>query len=196
MFDIELDDITEPFIGFPKVPRLSREMIITEKIDGTNAQVLIKETGEFLVGSRKRWITPSDDNYGFAKWACDHKEELIAGLGPGIHFGEWWGSGIQRGYDLSKGEKRFSLFNVMRWGEDRDLEKYPNPPPACCHVVPVLHRGKFSILDITVALQFLELNGSEASPGYMNPEGVVIFHVAGNLLFKKTIINDEKRKGE
>lgn len=196
MFDVELDDITEPFIGFPKVPRLSREMIVTEKIDGTNAQILIKENGDLLVGSRKRWISPTDDNFGFAKWVDEHKAELITGLGPGRHYGEWWGSGIQRGYDLPKGERRFSLFNVMRWGEDRDLEKYPNPPPACCHVVPVLHRGKFSILDITVALQFLELNGSEAAPGYMNPEGVVIFHVAGNLLFKKTIVNDDKRKDE
>ena len=35
-------------------------------------------------------------------------------LVPGRHFGEWWGSGIQRGYGLD--EKTFSLFNAYRWG--------------------------------------------------------------------------------
>jgi hypothetical protein len=79
--------------------------------------------------SRSRWITPDDDNFGFAAWVEANRDELLT-LGPGRHFGEWWGSGIQRGYGLPKGEKRFSLFNVSRWGESR---------PACCHVVPVLY---------------------------------------------------------
>lgn len=34
------------FEGFPKMARLSREVVITEKIDGTNAQVLIVELPE------------------------------------------------------------------------------------------------------------------------------------------------------
>src|SRR6478609_4562760 len=114
------------FQEFPKMPRLSREVIITEKIDGTNAQVLITPEGEIHAGSRTRWITPESDNFGFAAWVRDNREQLLQ-LGPGRHFGEWWGSGIQRRYGLT--EKRFSLFNVKRWGESR---------PACCHVVPVL----------------------------------------------------------
>ena len=183
------------FIPFPKIPRLSRDCIISEKIDGTNGVVWVDGDGDVWAGSKNRWLTKDSDNHGFAAWVEAHEKDF-QDCGQGVYHGEWWGSGIQRGYDLPKGERRFSLFNVMRWGEDRDLEKYPNPPPACCHVVPVLHRGKFSILDITVALQFLELNGSEAAPGYMNPEGVVIFHVAGNVLFKKTIVNDDKRKDE
>ena len=32
---------------FTKIARLSREMVITEKIDGTNACVYIGEDGEF-----------------------------------------------------------------------------------------------------------------------------------------------------
>ena len=116
------------FVGFSKIARLSREMVITEKIDGTNGCIFIGEDGEFLVGSRSRWITPENDNHGFARWVYDHKNELMS-LGPGRHFGEWWGSGIQRGYGLTKGEKRFSLFNVKRWKEER---------PSCCYVVPVL----------------------------------------------------------
>ena len=67
------------FEGFNKISRLSRGMVVTEKIDGTNAQVCITEEGGFLVGSRKRWITPESDNFGFARWAYEHKEELIEG---------------------------------------------------------------------------------------------------------------------
>ena len=102
------------FVEFKKIPRLSRECIVTEKIDGTNGVICITETGEFLIGSRTRWIDEHTDNHGFFKWATDNKNELLK-LGVGTHYGEWWGSGIQRGYNLPKGEKRFSLFNTVRW---------------------------------------------------------------------------------
>jgi hypothetical protein len=70
------------FREFQKIPRLSRECIITEKIDGTNGCIYIGEDGEFLVGSRTRWITPEQDNFGFATWAMAHRDELLT-LGPG-----------------------------------------------------------------------------------------------------------------
>src|SRR3990167_1858406 len=85
------------FKEFPKIARLSREAIVTEKIDGTNASVFIGEDGMFLTGSRSGWITPEKDNYGFSRWAHVHKDELLK-LGPGMHYGEWWGQGIQRKY--------------------------------------------------------------------------------------------------
>lgn len=110
--------ITQPehaFVEFPKLARAARQCIITEKIDGTNAQVYISDDGFTMkVGSRTRWITPQDDNFGFAAWVEANREELMK-LGPGRHYGEWWGSGIQRAYGLPKGERRFSLFNVSRW---------------------------------------------------------------------------------
>lgn len=34
-------------------------------------------------------------------------------------------------------------------------------------------------------------NGSYASLGYMKPEGIVIYHTAANVMFKKTFENDE-----
>lgn len=176
------------FEKFPKIARLSREIVITEKIDGTNAQIYIGENGEFLTGSRKRWITPDDDNFGFSRWAHEHKEELINGLGIGRHYGEWWGSGIQRGYGLPKGEKRFSLFNTNRWSNDLIR-------PQCCYVVPILYCGNFDTNEIINQLDLLKLKGSVASPGFMDPEGVVIFHTASSTLYKKTILNDEKGKG-
>jgi hypothetical protein len=172
------------FVEFPKLPRLSREIIVTEKIDGTNAQVCITEDGGFYVGSRTRWITPEADNFGFAAWAYAHRDELME-LGPGSHFGEWWGAGIQRRYGLT--EKRWSLFNTARWSEAR---------PACCHVVPVLYAGQFDTDAIEAALSHLRLNGSVAAPGFMNPEGVVVYHTAGRVGFKKTIHKDEVPKGQ
>ena len=99
------------FRKFDKIARLSREIVVTEKIDGTNGLIAIGEDGEFQVGSRNQWITPEKDNAGFARWAYEHKDELMQ-LGKGFHYGEWWGQGIQRGYGLD--EKRFSLFNTSR----------------------------------------------------------------------------------
>ena len=174
------------FQAFTKIARLSREVVVTEKIDGTNGLIAIGENGEFQVGSRSRWITPekSNDNAGFARWAYDHKDELMT-LGVGFHYGEWWGQGIQRGYGLK--EKRFSLFNTARWSDD-------SLRPACCGVVPVLYVGMFDTAKIQDILNWLETYGSVAARGFMKPEGVVIYHTAGNLYFKKTIEGDESPK--
>jgi hypothetical protein len=135
------------FEAFDKIARLSRMCVITEKIDGTNAQIYIGEDGAFLAGSRNGWITPEQDNFGFARWSQANKDELLK-LGPGRHFGEWWGSGIQRRYGLA--EKRFSLFNVGRWrAPDAVL-------PACVHLVPVLYEGIFSDEAVAEALNLPE----------------------------------------
>ena len=193
-----------PFIEFPKIARLSRECIITEKIDGTNASVTITEDGQFLTGSRTRWITPEDDNYGFSKWAHAHKDELLK-LGVGTHFGEWWGGGIQRGYGLAKDDKRFWLFNVSRWHlagtepkkfatADPRVFKTTEELPACCGLVPELFRGMFSTVDCHNILWCLQTGGSAAVPGFKKPEGIVIYHTAGGYLFKKTIEKDEVPK--
>lgn len=175
-----------PFEDFGKIARLTREIVVTEKIDGTNACIYIGEDGEFLTGSRSRWITPDMDNHGFSRWAHEHRDELML-LGPGRHFGEWWGSGIQRRYGLD--EKRFSLFNVHRWADDAVR-------PKCCHVVPTLYCGIFSDYEINAQLAFLSVEGSRAAPGFMKPEGVVIYHTAAKTLFKKTIDRDEEWKGK
>lgn len=232
------------FKPFPKVPRLSREMIITEKLDGTNASVWIETDAERFVyrehkvkvvtqngmsytvsaGSRKKFLSPGGtlftgesakpvkgtDNFGFAAWVHDNAEELVA-LGEGVHYGEWWGHGIQRNYGLK--EKRFSLFNVGRWLDphidpvtvhDGDVQE---DAPPCCHVVPVLYRGPFAEYTdggmtgwhvytdgVSVALQTLSVAGSVAAPGFMNPEGIMIYHTAANQLFKKTFKGDSHGK--
>ena len=191
------------FNKFPKMARWSKEVIVTEKIDGTNAQIFIGEDGEFLTGSRNRWIEPENDNFGFSRWAHENKEELMS-LGPGRHFGEWWGSGIQRNYGYNKGERFFSLFNAIRWckGDPKEIPtgnpnvvKMQDVAPECVGIVPVLWRGEMDNLDVEKILADLVHEGSKASPGFMNPEGIVIFHVAAGVGFKKTLENDAGKHG-
>ena len=175
------------FEEFPKIARLSRECTITEKIDGTNGQIFIGDDGSFLVGSRTRWLNAdTGDNHGFLLWAMTHKDELMK-LGPGRHFGEWWGSGIQRKYGLS--EKRFSLFNTFRWADDAMR-------PACCHVVPILATGLFSSVMAEGVIETLRETGSQASPGFMKPEGIIIYHHAARVYLKKTLDKDDEYKGK
>jgi len=194
------------FEPFPKMGRLTRECIITEKIDGTNAQIIITDDGRIAAGSRTRLITLDDDNYGFARWVEAHTSELLA-LGPGRHFGEWWGQKIQRAYGLT--EKRFSLFNTSRWCAFHAIPKcvnendpnpgkvlkYQTPVPVCCSVVPELYCGPFGERAIDNMLAMLQARGSVAAPGFMAPEGVVIFHSATGVMFKKTLEKDDQPKG-
>lgn len=163
------------FQGFPKIPRYENETFtITEKIDGTNAAIVFPDhhlaSGEFFVQSRKRLITPDDDNYGFATWVYENVDELFDILGPGRHFGEWWGQGIQRRYDQPT--KRFSLFNTHRWGELS--EKVGGIP---LDSVPVMGHGSICNLEWTVNHCQVELDrfGSVAAPGFRNPEGCMIY---------------------
>ncbi len=187
-----MDNTELEFQEFRKIPRLSRQCVITEKLDGTNGQLLVTEDGKLFAGSRSRWIlTPEsddikDDNYGFARWALEHRDELIAGLGIGRHFGEWWGAGIQRKYGLK--EKRFSLFNTEIWGD-------ATVRPACCSVVPVLFDGMFDTVLIQDCVNRLKTEGSLAAPGFDKPEGIVVYHIAAGQYFKKTLENDETPKG-
>lgn len=197
------------FEEFPKVPRYKREVVVTEKIDGTNAQVtwfeltdeaLLEaaqvdpncigvfpglETGDVALalyaGSRNRWLRPekSADNFGFAAWVREHAEELRA-LGAGRHFGEWFGAGIQRTYYLP--EKHFALFNVARWNVE-NLNK-----PACCDVVPILARGEE--IDDEEIMATLSREGSRMVPGFRDPEGIVVFHTASRQLYKRTFEQD------
>lgn len=172
-------DVT--FVGFPKIARLYRDIIITEKIDGTNAQVFITDDGEMKIGKRTQYMTPQNDNHGFAQWCMDNKKELLT-LGPGRHYGEWWGKGIQRNYGLQ--ERRFSLFHTQGIFN----------LPRCCHVVPKLYEGIYNDKEIADALYKLRFFGSVAAPGFMKPEGIVIYHKAAGRCFKVTLENDDKPK--
>lgn len=204
------------FQAWPKMARLSRPCTITEKLDGTNAAVgvmvdtcdvegkacphlgqacamLVRdEYTSWIVyaQSRTRIITPEQDNFGFAGWVQANAAELVPTLGEGLHHGEFWGSGIQRGYGLVKGDKRFSLFNTPRYTKPEfDLTRVPG-----LATVPILYEGLFTTGAVEQALYDLNISGSVAAPGFKSPEGVVVFHTAAQVAFKKTIKDDEAPK--
>lgn len=172
------------FRAWPKIPRLENEVYhITEKIDGTNAAIIIDYSGKdypnyiyrddingtdigirtVYAQSRTRLITPENDNFGFAAWVKANAEQLIKDLGEGYHYGEWWGQGINRGYGLD--HKRFSLFNPTKHSD------------ICYHVPYMVTVENYRELQdwINVECERLVEEGSLASPGYMRPEGLVVY---------------------
>jgi hypothetical protein len=180
------------FPKFNKIPRLNRDIRVTEKIDGTNGLIWIGETVEddgpwFLLGdgctyvragSRSRWLEPTKmlDNHHFATWVYEHAEDLAA-LGCGHHYGEWWGLGIQRGYGVT--DKRFSMFWEPRHGERPDI----------VGIVPTLYEGPWAEFDQAACLADLQTNGSRVAP-FMRPEGIVLEHLASGQRYKVTLEGD------
>jgi len=165
-------------IEFKPWPKIGRgnpfKVTITEKIDGSNACIVIVDGEIVKVQSRKRFITPgkNNDNAGFAGWVEAHKDELLA-LEDGHHYGEWAGPGIQ-GNPLKLEEKRFFLFDTFRWNPDN-----PNRP-ACCDVVPVLYQG--ILIPETIPGLLDDLKSKETTR-----EGVVVFYHAFRTRTKHTI---------
>lgn len=191
------------FTPWPKTPRFFRDIVITEKLDGTNAAIHIVENpelpGTYVVQaqSRNRLIFPgkSTDNYGFAQWVSDNSAELVTLLGAGLHFGEWWGQGIGRGYNQQG--RTFSLFNVDRHA---GLHQYAGGarPVGDAHVtiVPVLYRGPLTDGIVGDAMRYLADTGSDAAPGFMRPEGICVFHTQSRQVFKVTLDNQDAGKWE
>ena len=186
---------------FPKIGRLNRDCTITEKIDGTNGQLLFDEYGNLLVGSRTRQIHPEGevfhadgtpvkgtDNMGFAKWAYDNQSELFDYLGPGRHYGEWAGYGIQRGYNLD--HKRFYLFNTFRWNTAIPQELYN----IGLDVVPVMLNGPFDTDIVNVMVELLRTKGSCIN-NFPKPEGVIVYHHTLRTYAKVTCQKDGRGKG-
>lgn len=186
---------------FGSISRRYRPITITEKIDGTNGLIHIQRCEDdsdkwglcigngfhIRAGSRNRWLTEQDDNFGFAKWVTENHLTLVDDLGEGMHYGEWWGSGIQRGYGLTNGEKRFSLFNTSRWG----IPEMTNFTTPNLTVVPTMYANwPNSDAVIHEALETLRIRGSFASEGFMKPEGIVIWHQQGRFYEKVTLEND------
>lgn len=202
------------FKPWPSIPRMSKEQVtVTEKIDGSNSAVRIRpfdidddrtnqvdtvtidgEQWTLWAQSRKRLLQPvkEKDNFGFARWVYDNAVELVKVLGPGDHFGEWWGSGIQRSYGLS--EKRFSLFNAPRWYEVLHPTEARSEIPNL-YIVPLLYRGRFYDLDVTSLRDDLVQSGSKVVPGFRS-EGMVVYMREVNASYKVLLENDDIHKWE
>lgn len=196
------------FPEYPKTPRFKMRCSVTEKIDGTNALIRISNDNDLSpviavvqaenglkynvrAGSRKRWITPENDNFGFAGWVDRNAQWLVNNLGEGDHYGEWYGCGIQRGYGLVG--KRLALFDGpgrYPWAVDEDAERErDSDAPVCTRyvdlnggsvgVVPLLYQGSLDeVLEVVrdpdaARLRFLP-QGSRAQPGFERTEGVIV----------------------
>lgn len=212
------------FTAWPKTPRLFRDVVVTEKIDGTNAAVLIADVTDadyaaddsviivvtgpdgrmYAVGaqSRNRVITLAADNQGFARWVEANAVNLVADLGPGHHFGEFYGQKIARNYGLT--EKRFALFNPST--KPKDWTDIETPDLVAddktwrtdgLHTVPVLYEGPFDTAAIRQTLADLSTYGSAAVPGWDRPEGIVVYHThARQIIGKVTLDNHDAGKWE
>jgi hypothetical protein len=62
-------------------------------------------------------------------------------------------------------------------------------------VVPVLADGAFNTDTVSTQPERLRTLGSVAAPGYMNPEGLIVYHTAAKQLFKVTLDKDDAPKG-
>lgn len=200
--------MTIEFKEWPKTPRLMRNITVTEKIDGTNAAIGIIpsddqddpsiiahiDTVDGIFGvyaqSRTRLITPgkSTDNYGFAGWVQANAGELVELLGEGLHYGEWWGNGIQRRYGMA--EKWFSLFNTERY------HGFAERTSLNITSVPVLYQGPNDTEAIAMCLNDLREDGSVAAPGFMNPEGICVYQAASRQISKVTLDKNDAGKWE
>ncbi len=208
-------------IKYGKTPRFYREAIVTEKIDGTNAGVFIKtcffgesvehdpnrtavvfgsalgdgglpvEEYHVYAQSRNNFITPDRDNHGFSNWVLANAQALVGILGPGRHFGEWWGKGIQRGYGADR--KYWSLFTGSAIRMRKRLAGVTDPDllaEAMEHIglreVPVISTGPFSENLVRTCMDILRDKGSFASPGFRRPEGIIVHHLDAGQNFKVT----------
>ena len=163
---------------FKAWPKIGREtpfrVTITEKLDGTNACIIIQDNKIVGIQSRNRFIEIGDDNFGFAGWVWDNAEELIK-LGEGYHYGEWVGVGIQKNpHNLP--DRQFFLFNTFRWNSQN-----PNLP-SCCKVVPILFEGNIEADTIKSLLQGLVDNAGETTP-----EGIIVYYHSSRSYSKHTI---------
>lgn len=190
---------------WPRIPHLFREMTVVEKIDGITACIDIQPLSKFddrtiphwaqalyvltptqqygvWVHTRRQWVTPLNDCHGIARWVGRHVLSLVNVLGPGHHHGVWWGHGINRGYGLPPGDRRFSLYNVSRW--QHLAEQTPIPGLG---VLPVLGRYPGFNPDAAWSLyDMLMESGSEAVPGWPTPAGVLVYHHAADVIFQIT----------
>jgi hypothetical protein len=186
------------FPAYPKTPRFNMGCIVTEKIDGTNALISIQPAPEGVTpleghigifqvngieynigaGSRKRWLTHDQDNFGFGRWVRENARELIELLGEGLHYGEWWGKGIQRGY--AQNGKRFSLFDgpgrypwAINEAEERQAVDVDDVKVS---VVPLIYQGSLELVleHLNDAEDYFMPHGSHAQKGYMKTEGLIV----------------------
>ena len=174
--------------SFNSIERLENiYCVITEKIDGTNGLIEIHDStiDGVKFGSRNRYITFENDNNGFANFFRHYTNQLFSLPNvieeepeyPIRIYGEWFGCGIQRGYDLK--DKFFMPFSTF-YAEKLIEHQIPNI------IKPsIMYTGKFSQEVVDTCMQILT-NGSLVIPEFKRPEGIVIHFPKYNFRLKQT----------
>lgn len=148
VFDVE---------NFQKYPRLfneGEEVVVTEKLHGTNAR-FVNIDGTVYVGSRKNWWKPDPANlYWRGYESCLALRNLLAVVKDTVFYGEIFGQ-VQRGFDygIEAGKVDVRLFaayslqeedtvhwDETRWYDDHAIRSLSEEWPCW---VPVLYRGEF-----------------------------------------------------
>lgn len=167
--------------NFPDVFESDEEIVMTEKVHGTNCKIAIIDGLEMAASMdvrRKRPEGSYEDMKGNIYWspfAIPEVRELLACLNMGDHnviiYGEVYGTKIQTlGYGKTNGSLGFSAFDIMIEGKYLDFVDFE----AICAkfgvtIAPVIARGKFS-------LDFVKANaGGKTTMGADHiREGVVV----------------------
>lgn len=117
----------EPIFDYDrKLPTLMFEG--TVKLHGTNAGIVFNmETGEITYQSRERVLSLTSDNAGFMLWGMS-QDNLWTHIFENIWvpvdtkkiaiYGEWCGSGIQKGVAISQLPKMFVIFSVAAFDSE------------------------------------------------------------------------------
>jgi RNA ligase (TIGR02306 family) len=146
------------------------EIVITEKIHGTNFSVLIDPDGEVKVASHRYFWKDNDLNSRMVYLRTYHESEALQNLPHDVQvFGEIYGVQDLL-YGLKNGKIDYAIFAVCKGREFLDYDDFI----AFCDAyklprVPVLYRGAYSW---DVATQFNNAD-SVLAPGTMM-EGVIV----------------------
>lgn len=192
--------------GTPWEPvELYAPVTILERVDGVTAQIDVTPNAIYPVVNNRIIVPGAGDVFGIAAWLGEHLQELREVLGVGTHTGEWYGAGINRNYGLD--HRRFALYNVERWCRheedvtedmriDREYGKKAGyiAPETCGGTLDVVaeiplypQEGSITVKDVPRALYLLSRDGSYQVPGFMQPEGVLVYHKKAGMYFKGSV---------
>lgn len=160
----------ENYQRYPHLFTPGEEVVITEKIDGTNARYMWHD-GKMFVGSRNRWLKPDSKNLWTRILNGSHSIEQLCREHPNhILYGEIFGPVQALRYDRTEPEfAAFALYNCMNgeYMSDPDFWKYALD--FGCNITPGIYAGPF---DPEMLATFTE-GDSLLAPNHMR-EGVVI----------------------
>lgn len=109
----EVKDGVDVFEHISPYPTLSFSG--TPKIHGSNAGIVVSESGELTAQSRNRTLSLTSDNQGFAAFVHGVAETIelgFLGLKDVVIFGEWCGLGVQKNVSINTFSKIFVVFAV------------------------------------------------------------------------------------